>query len=264
MDKQQRALRGYRREDTDFDPKRIERINRENPYRDSIHYREGYSTTMSDEQFGVAEQNRIDFEKQIAASRRSVAANSQTLETARGDAMGQLNNSLPSSMTLNQAKADWEKTFVPLRVVDKWGNVTTIMMPGDKGPDAPHGIAAEFAHRLTAEGIPFENGAIQAGSFSTDVIEQMLELKLKANKAFYEAAGPQIGSYNASIGDARVTGTNAIGREYALAQGRLQAAQGSIQKAISARNQDLSQIRSSYQERLERINEALNLQAGKK
>lgn len=266
------------------------RTARQDPYRDQLHYREDFGTTLTDKVHGQAQNQQAKFSKHISDTNKQLSQYATEIE------QNKIKNE--SDYTKNQQavesayQAELSKIPDPTTVrseYDKWYKGTahpTWVMSGS-GPDNPGEDQGQY--KLPVEQLrPFFEDLVKTGAATVidnriymrgrgqEIHDALRQAEVDNKIQFYKNTTPLVEQANRSIYDARDTLSAArsdgltqaqlaysAGRaQIAADEGAVQGRREGLQLEVKANQDDLKDIRTSYQQRLGNIDRALSAMIG--
>jgi hypothetical protein len=269
---------------------------KQDPYRDSIRYKEDYGTTFTDAGYDKAEGQRAGFETHvkdtnaaIATERGGIATDTAAVATQFATANATLNSqkttalgSLPSAekyKTVSGAYNDWNRTWTTIQV---WSKTSYAAGRPEATLRIPRELKSQFISQAGQSGTGWEasGSIVYVGDRGRELYNFYNDTINRANTSFYNTAGPEISNYNrdvttfnnsittakSTINSQFVTAVNDLNGQLSTANSNLSRRRGTVAGAeegialeITSRNEYLQEVRDSYTDRLARIDEALSI-----
>lgn len=262
------------------------RAAREDPYRDQLHYRKDFGTAMSDTVHGKATAQQAAFQKHIADTNKQLTEYSQQLAGDRTrvnqayqtgqqqveTSYQQAVSGLPDKKSIGQVYDEWlRKENHPVWVMSG----SNPDNPGEQQGTYrlhPDQLRPFFDTLVRDAGMTVIKNRIYVGGRGQEVHDQLRNTQQKNKVEYYEKTAPQIRDYNNQIDAAksnlstqRNQQLSILHKDYSDATAKIAAGEGAVQGRreglqleIKSNQNDLNEVRQSYQDRLGRIDETLN------
>lgn len=261
------------------------RTAREDPYRDTLHYRQDFGVPLSDTVHKQATAQQAQFKKDIAATNKQLDTYAGQLAADKTRVSGEYQTGQQSIEQGYQTEMDklGDPTTLSAEYNDwlKNENHFTWVYSGS-GPENEG--QEQGAYKLTPEQLgPFLTTLVNEGGMKVwnnriyvngrgQEVHDELTNSMQRNKVdFYTQAAPAVAESNRNLNIAKtVLGTQRnelLGdlqqqysdrtTEIAAGEGAIQGRREGIQMEVQANKSDLAEVRENYQERLGRIDETL-------
>ena len=276
---------------------------RQDPYRDSLSYREDFGTTMSPEVHQKAQGHQASFQKhiadtntqlaqysqQVAQNKQALAQDRQKVQTEYQSGTSRIESEYSRAMSdlkykdLNQEYQNWYRT-----------NTDPAWVMSGSSPSNPGNQEATYRlsrsqlgsvfSSLVGAGMKVQNNRIYVGGRGQEVHDVLRNAQNRNKTEFYQKVAPQIQQYNAQVDQAksnlnsqRSQAFSQLNTQYSQAQtqlsnlssqiaaeeGAIQGRRQGLQLEIRANQDDLKKVRQDYRDRLSRVDEALSAMAGR-
>lgn len=237
--------------------------------RGGVHYSDKYGIAVTGEGVQQLDQGQADFAQQVAAKAGEInnaAATIQpqydtsyaTVVKSRNDALSKIGN----KKDIDKEYQSWMKTWTPFKVMT--GKSASSPGKQESVVNIPKEYAVKFAQILSQNGYPVQSNNIYINGRGKEMYDAVNTVWTDAKTNWYSQAGKEIQKYNTSVDTAKSTlesqfkdAVAQLNIQKGAAEGQVSAARQGLTMQQQENQKQLDMLRTSYQDRLARISEAL-------